>query len=572
MLDQATLGRYLEDIQRLSQAVAAGEKQAADLQDLINIELAETTIGDPKHALLLGERAFYLKQYKQALKHYMEAKTLPLYQFFCFRACAFLFDQEQKTEKAIDFANKALALVPTDWTTVALYSALLANARGVPSTLTTFDESTPASVALGTAEFDELTQLFEEHGESIAETEKSPVFAAQEEINFAGEIQQPTFALREGEYGIEQRIHAFQERKKRALKDYLNQFSHNANHQDCLFHVLEGWSDSAITQSNPYLHAIPRHTSGGYFLKWRGKGVAINPGPHFLQTLHQQGGHIRDIDFVVVTKSCSDSFADVKAIYDLNAQANSTQDNWHIIHYYLHQPAHQILSRQLKPQSKQERNTVHCLDLYLDSPDIESLSLVDGIELNYFPASGHHLKSKTDDPLPQALGIRFDLTGLAQDQHTQSVHPVRVGFVSGAPWSPFLAEHLVGCDMLVIGIEETNPEDFNRTRYNPHSLGYFGTLSLLEEVNPRLALCCEFAGGQGDLRIELVRKLRADFKPDNGKPCTILPGDIGLGIDLTTLQIRCATTRTFVNPSQVHVIRTDDDFGALKYLAPQNLI
>lgn len=614
MLAQATLERYLQQVQQLSEGVAAGDKQPSDLQNLIDLELTEAGDDCARRALLLGERAFYQRQYKVALKHYTEAKGMPLFQFFCYRACAFLFDQEKKTEKAIEFANKALSVIPQDWTTVALYSALLAKsqhheeAQAIPSACdeptTNQDEPAQASVTLGAEEFDELTQLFEEHAEEaelhaeaeeekeetaepIEPTETAPPVEAFEipalptpQTSFPSFKEEPAPSLREDSSGLEQRIHAFQERQRRALKDYLTQSAQKVSHQDYLFHVLEGWSDelSATSEQNPLpalLSQGPRRTTGGYFLRWRGKGVAINPGRNFLQALHRQGCHIGDVDFVVVTKGCAEGYTDVMPLYDLNAQANAAQEQVHIIHYYLHQSAYQALARTLKPHCKQERNSIHSLDLFMDSPDLETVALTDGIQLNYFPIGQSLGGGPREDKYPSSLGMRLDLTGPAhshEQQPTTAVHPIRVGYASGTPWSPSLAEHFIGCDLLVVGIEETGPEDFRRTRYNTRSLGYFGCLSLLEEVTPRLVLCSEFCGAEGDIRVELVRKLREDYHPHQTRRTTILPGDAGLSIDLTTLQVRCATTRSFVDPSQVHVVRTNDQFGPLRYLAPQSLI
>ncbi len=591
MLGQVTLDRYLEDVQRLSQQIASGEKDLTDLQAMLDVALEESQDDPTRQAFFLGERAFYQRQYKLALKHYMDARELPMFQFFCYRTCAFLFDLEQKIEKALDFAAKALALIPNDWTTVALYSALLGSLgrhdeahvwrsklqeppAPLHETHSTDDGETSASVSLGAAEFDELSQLFQEHAESIS-TNISPSLPAPKlfgEDSRGTEISRGT-ASEEEELFLSRRLHAFQESQKKALKEYLVHASQKIAHQDYLFHVLDGWTEPMpeSTSLPLLLNQKPLHTSGGYFLKWHGKGIAINPGGHFLQTLHRQGFHIQDIDFVIVTKNTPASFADVKAIYDLNGLVNGSQEDIHVIRYYLNQPAYQLLARVLKPHFKQERHSVHCLDLYLDSSDLETVSLTDHVLLNYFPTSSLSREtSKTDDSLQPAIGIRLDLTGPAQAG--LSGHPVKVAYVSGAPWSPLLAEHLVGCDLLITGIEETSPEDWRRTQYNQQSLGYFGSLSLLEEIQPRLMLACEFSGHGGDMRIELVRKLRTDYAIQNSRSTTILPGDAGLSIDLTTLQIRCAASHSFVDPSLVHVVRGDNQFGALNYLAPQCLI
>ena len=82
----------------------------------------------------------------------------------------------------------------------------------------------------------------------------------------------------------------------------------------------------------------------------------------------------------------SESCADIRRIYDLTYQLNRTGKNLHVIHYYLNPKAHQELSGWLKPHFKQERHSVHCLELFLDSSDIEKVDEGSGIRLHDFPA------------------------------------------------------------------------------------------------------------------------------------------------------------------------------------------
>lgn len=597
MLKQSSFQHYFEEMQKLNHLVASGEREQADLQGFINLEIEEAADDPLLHSFLMGERSFYQKQYKAALKSYMEAKSMPLFQFFCYRTCAFLFDQEKKTEKALDFAQKALALHPDDWMTVALCSALLADtgrkeeasqmqqnlqSQRSPSRspFPTSDEVS-TSVSLGEEEFDELAQLFHDESETEQLPPTSTTSCESPPDREPYQVIQRHYDISSDEgLALERRIQRFQEERKRILKDYIIQAAHKVIPQDYLLHVFEGWHStphSAVTASMAdLLQQQNQHTTGGYFLKWHGKGVAINPGRHFLSSLHQQGFHIGDVDCVIVTKSSPDSYTDVKALYELNTLFNHTQEPIHVIHYYLCQAAYQAIARILKPHFKPERNSVHCLELYLDSPELETIDLGNGIHLNYFPTSAQSISStaKPDEAPQPSLGIRIDLTGPAQAPRSSSGngHCIRLGYVAGTGWSPVLAEYLVGCDLLIVGIEDTGPDDYSKVKYNGSSLGFHGSLSLLEEVAPRLMLCCEFSGHEGDIRLELARKMRSDYAPHNTRGTTILPGDSGLSVDLTTLQARCAGSLAFVDPAQVHVIRTHDSFGPLQYLAPLNVL
>lgn len=558
MLNQVSLEHYLIEIQQLTHQAAANERDRTDLITLIDRHLEEITEDSAQRWFLLGERAFYQKQYKIALKHYMKAKDVPHFHFFCYRTCAYLFDADRNRTKALEFIKKALAQQPNDWASTALCTALLATSEEqdnkTPAANDTLDHESPTSIALGVEEFDELSKLFQDEEEAPPQRDIMPLI--------------PQLQTAELGQALERRIASFQEEQKRRLRDYIAQRHHKIPHQDYLFHVIEGWQDQHSTahHSSAYsaLEQRRQETAEGYFLKWRGKGIAINPGTNFLHTLHRQGLRIDDIDCVIVTREQHAILAEVKEIYDLNTLVNTAQEPLHIIHYYLSHPVHEMLGRSLKPHFKQERHTVHCLELYLDSPEVETVAIDDGMMLHYF-ATG-----KTEE-MVTSIGIQLELTGPAQVASPHS-HPIKVGYVSDTPWSPHLAEHLQGCDLLIVGIGETSPEDCAKQQYQENSLGYFGCLSLLEEVRPRLLLCCEFRGNEGDVRIEVIKKLRADFANHNTRPTTILPGNVGLKVDLTTLQIFCTASQSFIDPAQVYVARTNEGFGALHYLSPHCLI
>lgn len=581
MLQEAILEPYLDQIQHIQSEGRNDEDAQHTILELIEKHLNESQDDTTVHALFLGERAFYQHQYKIALKYYMEAKGIPFFHFFCYRACSFLFEYDQKTEKALDFAQKALSIRSDDWTTLQLVRRLtetnfelseeLESSLGSDTDDLTSRASSP--IMLATEEFNELSQLFWDAEQSL----KSPVRATTEEHK----IRHPSppryeTQLRLGDDALGRRIQSFIDLRKRTLHDYIAQTKLKSVHQDYLFHVLEGWHTSTAT-SDPSLPPLLQHaskpTTGGYFLKWHRKGIAINPGPHFLESMHRQGFFITDIDAVIVTKGSPSSSADVNAIYRLNAQINSANTPIHIIHYYLCQPAYQLLARTLKPQFKQERSTVHCLELYRDSPEIETIAISDGIQLSYFSTkpidTSTEQTSNEFDEAATPIGIRLDLRGPAQGAN---VHPVRVGYLGGSAWSPVVAHYIAQCDLLIAGIEKVHDDATQFSREPAQALGFAGTLSLLEASAPRLLLCCEFSGTEGDFRLEFVQKLRRDHQPHSSRSTTVLPGDTGLTVDLTTLQVRCTASDTFVDPAQIHVARSGDHWNALQYLSPQHIL
>jgi hypothetical protein len=304
---------------------------------------------------------------------------------------------------------------------------------------------------------------------------------------------------------------------------------------------------------------------GGFYLRWRGKGVVINPGTHFLENFHQLGLFVKDIDYVIVSRDNIDAYADVKGIYDLNCQHNSVSNQLHVIEYYLNQKAYNNIATALTPRFKQERNTVHCLDMYIDSPEVETVSLGDKLRLQYFHTSSTEVREQGRETASTNLGLRLELLPELEGGDSLSL-----GFVSGLPWSSLLGEYLSGCSLVISGFENTNADDYSKIKYNDDSLGYYGTYSLVKEVQPALLLCSDFSGREGDVRMEVVKKLHQELSGQS--PTVVLPGDTGLYLDLQTSQIQCSVCKTLVDPSKVRVAKSSESFGHLHYLSPSCFI
>lgn len=466
MLQESSIENYLREAYEL----LSEQERLPELLTLIEQQLQKYEENSLLHTFFLAENAFFTQNYRDALKFYMECKQLPLYRFFCYRTCAFIFTQEKRREKALDFVQKALQLDPSDPVTLGLKERI---------------------------EHEEVEQkLFD-----------------------------PSDLL-------EKRMHEFVQSHKNRLRQYI---AGEKSSKESALYVIENWHE---------VDHFSTATSGGYFLRWLGKGVVINPGPHFIDSLRKRGLHIGDIDYVIVTKEPKDRYAEIQKLHQLNAQLNQERESIHTIHYYLSQPCYQLQAPYLLPHFKQERGSIHCLELYADSLEIESIELCDFITLRYFP-------------LPKSLGICIDFTHPDQTA-------MHVGYASGSNWSPSTAHFYQNCHLLIAAVGDVDCDDIDQIDKKADCLGYFGCLELIEQIQPRVALCCEYSGLQGDIRLELIRKMRSAIQGT-----TILPGE-GIGIDLETLQVECSNE--WIDPALVRVVRTADHFGALCFLTPQAIL
>jgi tetratricopeptide (TPR) repeat protein len=609
------LSEYFQGVSHLNNGASIEQNRYEEQVALVEEARERTDLLSFEREILEGEHAFYRGQYKIALKHYLAAKESPHCQFCCLRASAFVLQQQGKTDKAVSYAKRALAMQPDDAMTLFLTGKLLPSVKQgeaseqleqkvaeIASRIPQEETEQAMPISLAGEEVDALKEIF-----TAGEPEEVPLVSEKMEEVVARNIRetemetkqeegtdtvvQPAEAtdslqqLAESHYEVktkdtdaylnkmgigidtenelQKQIEAYQERRRDLIATY-TKASRTSRTSDHGLFLFSGWKDSeAESRGGELLAASTRKAAGGFFVRWNGKGVAVNPGPDFLHNFHEAGLHIGDIDHVVVTRATPDAYSDTHAIYDLNYQLNLTaaSDDLHIIHYYLNQQAHRDLASKLKPNFKQERHTVHSLELYVDSPDVEKVELSPEIQLHYFACGESESESK--DGTSTCLGMRLE----CQPQDTSGCSAT-IGHVSGTGWSPLLAHNLGRCDILIAGFQNTSSKDYRKVKYNDDSLGYFGCYSLMEEVAPRLMLCSEFEGKEGDIRLEVTRKMRHEYAYSNQNGTSILPGDKGFYLDLKTMQVRCSVSGEPTDPSQIRVTKGKNAFGNLQYISP----
>lgn len=565
---------------------------------------------------LIAERFYYEGNYEKALEHYLETKSIPLYQFFCFRATCHMLHSRGQIKQALIFAEKALKLDPTDPFLNALLSLhtkvdwskdniseLIPSANQTPTETqklstgesvlaldSNFDVQTmEPSMNSGSGIFSSTTPANVASNESLTERlygfndQPPPQPSSTEQLKALHELRNLAISEAKNEkirssltqpfdcnFALEERMLDFHKNHSEQIKNYL-EFSHQRiKPQDESLYILNGWNLTDTSAPFPLLLTEDsRKSHGGYYIRWAKKGIVINPGPGFIKNFHEHGLCIRDIDFVIVTRNSPEAYEDIKMISELNSQLNKTSSDMQMIHYYLHHKARQELAAFLKPSFKQARHTIHHLEMFLDSPDVEKIELDEGITLHYFLSTSleefSNFRSQHSSlRASSSLGIKLQLS---KDEET-----VHLGYISGMGWSPLIAHHLSQCDVLIASFGNTNLKDYSKLGYNDDSLGFHGCYSLLEEVAPKLMLLTEFAGRDGDIRIEVTKKIRHDCYAANAVTAnerhTILPADIGMTVNLHSMHIKCSMSQKDVPSSDLRIVTSTPNFGRLNYLSP----
>lgn len=576
-METQTFESYLQQVREIaSQQPEDLSLENSEIIRLIEEYQANLVNNSSDEAFFHGEHNFYNGNYEQSLKYYLEAKEIPCFQFYCYRASSLISRDRGQLDKALSYAQKALRLDPED----IIMNRLLASLQGVEGfqdSLSPSDQSGYEEEAYS-SERNEEEQAFDLQEEGITEAIQTFILGQHPDSHACkqgscnhGSLQGHQFTMMDESFeeqdvcknALEQRIRLFQNIQAEGMQAYLQQSYRRTKPLDNMLYVLNGWNFHPAAKPLLFTEES-RKSSGGHYLRWNGRGIAINPGSGFLENFHSQGLSIRDIDYVVVTRNSPEAYADVKAISDLNQQLNKTAPDRQIIHYYLHQRVCLELAPFLKPSFKQARNTIHKLEMFLDSPDVEKIELAEGITLHYFlttmPGASQGYNKLDEHSFSQSnLGIRLELT----NDHKK----LKLGYLSGIAWSPLLAHHLGHCDIILAAFGNTNPTDYSKLGYNDECLGYFGTATLLEELAPRLMLLTEFGGREGDIRIEVVKKMRAENSDNSRMHSELLAADIGLALDLNSLKIKCSISEASVPAGQVSAVASSDSFGRLRYLS-----
>lgn len=530
------LEEYLTQIRLLSPNALENKEACETILRIIQQLKALISIEDPLYPILLGEEDFYNKFYERALRHYLKSRTIHASEFLCYRTAAYAAQVKDDISRATLYAKKALEIIPDD----PLCLQLLKNIScSKPTPLNLIE--TPKEIA--TMSTDEADFLL------------SHTYQSAEAIHFHDLNILPD--------PLDQVIQSFHQKQREMIQNYLKMVSNREIFPKEGLYVLQESQWSGHPSSKIPL-PLKTTLAGGYYLKWQEKGIVINPGPHFLDFFHQQGLHIKDIDIVIVTQSDPHYYADIQEIHSINAQLNKETSDLKMIHYFLVQNAYENLSSLLKPHFRQERQCIHPLEFFIDSTNHEKIEITPHIILNYFSSEKNLSQPWLSQSMDKcsSIGIRLDLL----KEHQPNIS---LGYISHTPWSPFLAHHLSGCDLLIAGFGHTSIEDSQRIYHNEDCLGYNGTLALLEQIQPKLLLCTEFDQGGGDVRLEVIKKMRHAYSQSYSKESStfILPGDKGLFLDLANFTIDCSITKQPMDLQSVQAIQTKGKFHAFQYLS-----
>lgn len=320
--------------------------------------------------------------------------------------------------------------------------------------------------------------------------------------------------------------------------------------------MLKGYSSSTpffYPALREHFHNIPIK-GGGIYIKWHGTGIVIDPGINFMENLHIAGLGIKDIDVIIVTHNHIDHNGDLITIDDLASQLDKKD-----IVLYMDKKTEQEFAGRLINFTEENR---HGLDLML-TPNMEfCVGSKKDILIKVIPTK-HILKADGNYALNTTYAVKISLK-------ENDVIKAIIGFTSDTIYLEELSEAFIDCDYIIANISETDQNDYLKKIQKTKHLGYSGCLKLIKQCNnkrittlPDIVLAekpryiiSEFWAGKGDVRKELVRRLREESEYDY-----IYPGDIGMFFFLDQPTFLCGLCGCERSLDYLNIIRPDLEYS-----------
>ena len=309
-----------------------------------------------------------------------------------------------------------------------------------------------------------------------------------------------------------------------------------------------------FSSSTPTIHSIAfdaECTGGGLYLNYQGVGIAIDPGLGFVNSMHKNGIYINDIDIVIITHDHLDHNADAKIIssllYDLN---NYNQRKSKIVKEVFElekTKKHTITWIVDKGTRVALEKNVTCIKSLGDFVDGKSQIIEENKNIEMVAIRTKHIKDSNE-----SFGIQL---------HMNYGKMLTVGYTSDTAFFPELTSFFNKLDILIFNVSDIYKKDVKGIQDKHSHLGYNGSIKLLKQVKPKLAIASEFCCTNGDFRMAFVNTLSEELDGISN----IILGEIGLNISIPEIEIECSFCRRMAKLSSVKIVAPKKEYGKILY-------
>lgn len=326
-----------------------------------------------------------------------------------------------------------------------------------------------------------------------------------------------------------------------------------ASTRDNVFSCLRGWSSSVtLLEGGNDSH----WRGGGYFLKWQGRGIVIDPGFDFIDNFHDAKYTGKEISAVLVSHNHSDHNYDLRSLDDLRFELHKRWKTKRPAGIELQEYA-VVVDEDTRKGFDVETADFRKLLTFDIKKSVRKKWLDRPVDI---PLTVEHFPVEHGDDVSHAVGMR-----LVFHSETGGKDFI-VGYTGDTEYFDVLPDHLQGCDLLIAHIsmpdaEELGDDQDSANHVKKRHLGLNGTARLIQEAKPKLALIGEFWAGRADIRIELIQALRKRTGTE-----AILPTGIGFHLHLPTLDVECTNCQKRVPYDGIRIAPAASAFGPLGYL------
>lgn len=320
--------------------------------------------------------------------------------------------------------------------------------------------------------------------------------------------------------------------------------------KDHYFINLKGMSSSSPILYNNTFGTNMR--GGGFYFRWNGFGVAVDPGLYFVTNMHEHGLSIYDINAVIVTHDHIDHTGDIQLLDDLEHQIKGEKT----IQWYVCQ--------EIYDTRKLEKSNVHLVS----RGEIHNLS--DFVTLR--TTETRHIE---DDTVPDGyrtttFGCVFALKAHKLPSGAQ-IEECAMGYTSDTIYWEGMERDYDCVDLLIANISSVRKEDLLLEKQHRLHLGFGGCMKMLLNFTkaPELFLLSEFWNGIEDIRFPVSKQLqRAAIQ--KGLDIAVLPTEIGMEIDLANVGVKCSCCGAWTKG--ISLIRPKNEFGEMNYVCEECII
>ena len=405
---------------------------------------------------------------------------------------------------------------------------------------------------------------------------------------------------------LPEKIKQLLEQKEKPVEIYLDK--HRRRHfldHNCLL-MLKAFSSSMPILLN-YADGDGRYSGGGFFIRWNGKGIAVDPGYRFVENLHDAGYTVLDVDIVIITHEHIDHSNDIRLLDDLHFNASvSNKDheyNWDPNRFSISRdeiPFHKIswymdavTCEEVLVFSKKKSgfsplcNNLYCINVnadeterlkknfagYIDVITEPAIRIEKDIVLKIFPTRHEQIESGgRREFLHHTFGCVIECS--SKDLESRYIGYTSDTSVKEKDVYGDMKSAFQKCQIIIANISGIYEDDLLLQNAKARHLGYYGCYKIVkdllktEKAGLKYYLLSEFSNQVSDIRYDISRYLQEELeKIADSVSCSgplVLPAEIGLTINLDTFGIKCSSCKNYSD--NIHVIRPIGENQRLSYI------